>query len=63
MFDAILGVITRHGGNALGSLLAANGLATGSEAEIAFGGLVVFATFAWSVFQKYRSKDKPVGEI
>ncbi len=63
MWKAILGSIVRHGGNSLGTVLAGQGLATSDETTAAFGAAVLLGTFLWSVFQKWKSKDKPVGEV
>lgn len=55
---SIIGALVRHGLNAIGGGLVANGVITGGQLETVGGALTIVIVTAWSVWQKKRTVAK-----
>jgi hypothetical protein len=53
---SIINGVLRHLLTAGGTVLAAQGLSTSSEIEMAVGAVVTLASFGWSIWQKIQAK-------
>ena len=50
--SSIIGALVRHGLNAIGGGLVANGAITGGELETVSGAVTILIATAWSIWQK-----------
>ena len=60
MLNLILGALARNALANVGGVIAAQGLASGDQVNTATGAAVSLASFAWSIWQKYKAKKEAV---